>query len=147
MSKALSVDLRKRAVAAVRAGAMHRETAERFGVSAASVSRWQVLEREEGDVRPKALGGDRKSARIDAHKKPILGALGPQADRSIEEVRHVLREQGLAFSFVALQRFFKRHAITRKKKTAHATEQDRPDAAGLVRRPVRSRPGTAHLHR
>jgi transposase len=116
MSKALSVDLRERAVAAVRAGATHREVAERFGVSAASVSRWQVLEREQGDVRPKALGGDRKSARIDVHKEAILEALGPEADRSIEEVRQMLQENGLVFSFGALQRFFVRHAITRKKR-------------------------------
>jgi transposase len=116
MPKALSVDLRERAVAAVRAGATHREVAERFGVSAASVSRWQVLEREQGDVRPKALGGDRKSGRIDAHKEAIVEALGPEADRSIEEVRRLLQEQGLVFSFGSLQRFFKRHAITRKKR-------------------------------
>jgi transposase len=116
MSKALSVDLRERAVAAVRAGARHREVAERFGVSAASVSRWQVLERGQGDVSPKALGGDRKSGRIDAHKDAILEALGPEADRSIEEVRQVLEETGLIFSFGSLQRFFKRHAVTRKKR-------------------------------
>ena len=116
MLKALSVDLRERVVAAVRAGATHREAAERFGVSAASVSRWQVLERGQGDVRPKALGGDRKSARIDVHKPTILEALGPEADRSIEDVRQVLQEDGLVFSFGALQRFFKRHAITRKKR-------------------------------
>jgi transposase len=116
MSRALSVDLRARAVAAVRAGATHRQAAERFGVSAASVSRWQRLERERGDVRPRALGGDRRSGRIDAHKAAILDALGSDADRTIEEVRHVLKEQGLAFSFGALQRFFKRHAITRKKR-------------------------------
>jgi transposase len=101
MSKALSVDLRERAVAAVRAGATHREAAERFGLSAASVSRWQVLERERGDVRPKALGGDRKSGRIDAHEAAIVEALGPEADRSIEEVRQALRERGLIFSFGA----------------------------------------------
>jgi transposase len=116
MSKALSVDLRERAVAAVRAGATHREAAERFGVSAASVSRWQALERDRGDVHPKALGGDRKSGRIDAHEAAIVEALGPEADRSIEEVRQVLRERSLIFSFGALQRFFKRHAITRKKR-------------------------------
>lgn len=56
-------------------------------MSAASVSRWQVLERDHGDVRPKALGGDRRSSRIDAHKEVIMAALGPQAGRSIEEVR------------------------------------------------------------
>jgi transposase len=116
MSKALSVDLRARAVAAVRSGATHREAAERFGVSAASVSRWRALEREQGDVMPKPLGGDRKSARIDAHKAAIVEALGPEADRTIEEVRQALKERGLAFSFGSLQRFFKRHAITRKKR-------------------------------
>lgn len=116
MSKSLSIDLRERAVAAARSGATHREVAERFEVSAASVSRWRALEREQGDVRPKALGGDRKSGRIDSHKDTILEALGPEADRSIEEVRQVLRERGLIFSFGSLQRFFKRHAITRKKR-------------------------------
>lgn len=116
MSKALSVDLRARAVAAVRLGATHREAAERFGVSAASVSRWRALEREQGDVMPKPLGGDRKSARIDAHKAAIVEALGPEADRTIEEVRQALKERGLVFSFGSLQRFFKRHAITRKKR-------------------------------
>jgi len=55
MSKALSLDLRVRTLAAVTAGASHREAAERFGVSAASVSRWRNLERQQGDARPKAL--------------------------------------------------------------------------------------------
>ena len=45
MSKALSVDLRTRVVAAVADGASHREAAARLGVSAASVSRWRALER------------------------------------------------------------------------------------------------------
>jgi transposase len=116
MSKALSIDLRVRVLAAVATGATHREAAERFGVSAASVSRWRAREREQGNVRPKALGGDRKSGRIDAHKEAIVEALGPEADRSIEEVRRALQEQGLVFGFGSLQRFFKRHAITRKKR-------------------------------
>lgn len=42
MSKALSVDLRVRVLAAVSAGATHREAAERFGVSAASVSGGEI---------------------------------------------------------------------------------------------------------
>jgi transposase len=116
MSKALSFDLRDRVLRAVAFGATHREAAERFGVSAASVSRWRALERERGDARPKALGGDRKSGRIDAYMDAIVEALGPEADRSIEETRQVLRQQGLVFSFGSLQRFFRRHAITRKKR-------------------------------
>lgn len=46
----------------------------------------------------------------------VLAALGPEADCTIEEIRQVLREQGLIFSYGALQRFFERHAITRKKR-------------------------------
>lgn len=61
MSKALSIDLRVRVLAAVSAGATHREAAERFGVSAASVSRWRNLQLRQGDVRPGPLGGDRNS--------------------------------------------------------------------------------------
>jgi transposase len=59
MSKALSVDLRAHALKAVAAGASHREAAYRLGVSAASISRWR--EREQGEPRPPALGGDRRS--------------------------------------------------------------------------------------
>jgi len=75
MSKALSLDLRVRVLAAVKAGASHREAGERFGVSAASVSRWRTRERQQGDARPKALGGDRRSGRIEAHQETILAML------------------------------------------------------------------------
>jgi transposase len=73
MSKALSLDLRVRVLAAVTAGASHREAGERFGVSAASVSRWRTRERQQGDARPKALGGDRRSGRIEAHTESPSG--------------------------------------------------------------------------
>ena len=116
MSRALSLDLRVRVLAAVAGGLTHRAAGERFGVSAASVSRWRTREREQGDARPKALGGDRKSHRIEAHRETVLAALGPDRDRTIEEMRHALAEQGLVFGFGTLQRFFRRHQITRKKR-------------------------------
>lgn len=98
MSKALSLDLRVRVLAAVEAGATHREAGERFGVSPASVSRWGHRKREEGEPRPKALGGDdRRSGRIEAHHDAVLAALGPAKDATIEEVRLVLSQQGLTF--------------------------------------------------
>jgi transposase len=72
MSKALSVDLRERVVAAIAAGASCRAAAARFGVSAASAIRWRALERATGSVAPKALGGDRRSERTEAHAPLIL---------------------------------------------------------------------------
>ena len=116
MSKALSVDLRVRVLAAVAAGASHSAAAERFGVSAASVSRWRKREREQGDPRPKALGGDRRSDRIEAHHEAVMAALGPNRDATIEEMRASLATQGLVFGFGTIQRFFARHAVTRKKR-------------------------------
>jgi transposase len=118
MSKALSIDLRVRVLAAVAAGASHREAGERFGVSAASVSRWRTLERKQGDARPRALGGDRRSGRIDAHREAVMAALGPQKDATIEEIRRSLAARGLFFGFGTIQRFFIRHCVTRKKDRA-----------------------------
>ena len=127
MSKALSLDLRVRVLAAVARGLSHREADERFGVSASSVSRWRKLARERGDARPKALGGDRRSGRIEAHKDTVLSALEATPDLTIEESRQTLANKGLIVGYATIRRFFARHAITRKKKTAHASEQDRPD--------------------
>ncbi len=116
MSKALSLDLRMRVLVAVGAGASHRAAADRFGVSAASVSRWRALEREQGDARPKALGGDRRSGRIEAHAGLILSLLKDTPDITIEELRRALGAHSLQFGFGTMQRFFKRHRITRKKR-------------------------------
>jgi hypothetical protein len=59
MPRALSFDLRVRVLAAVAQGLSHRQAGERFGVSAASVSRWRALKREQGEARARSQGGDR----------------------------------------------------------------------------------------
>ena len=116
MSKALSVDLRTRVLAAVAAGATHREAGARFGVSAASVSRWRRLERETGDVRPGPLGGDRRSGRIEAQADLVLALLAETPDITVEELRLALVERCHGFGYGTLQRFFARLRITRKKR-------------------------------
>ncbi|RAI45325.1 IS630 family transposase [Rhodoplanes roseus] len=131
MSRALSLDLRTRVLKAVADGMSHRQAGERFGVSAASVSRWRRRVEVQGDARPKALGGDRRSGRIEACKDLILGVLAETPDITIEELRRTLAGQGHTFGFGTIQRFFERHRITRKKRPGHASEQDRPD---IVRR-------------
>lgn len=116
MSKALSVDLRTRVLAAVAGGANHRDVAERFGVSAASVSRWRSLLREQGDARPGPLGGDRRSGRIEAQATLIHQLLNETPDATVEELRQKLRVLGHSFGYGTLQRFFRRHRITLKKR-------------------------------
>ncbi len=116
MSRALSVDPRVLGVFA--AGAAHRDAANRFGVSAASVSRSRKRERDQGDPRPKALGGDRRSDRIEAHHATVMAALEIDQDANIDDVRAILTKQGLVFGFGTIQPFFARHAIMCKKDRA-----------------------------
>lgn len=90
MSKFLSVDLRIRGLAAVSGGATHREAAERFGVSAASVSRWRNLQLRQGDVRPGPLGGDRNSRKTEVYADAIMTWLAEHRDGTLFELRDAL---------------------------------------------------------
>jgi len=115
MSRALSLDLRVRVLAAVEAGASHREAGERFGVSAASVSRWRRLAHEQGEPRPGPLGGDRRSGRIEAHAPAILSLWDAKPDITLAEIKACLADQGVAVGIGTLWRFFRRHELTLKK--------------------------------
>ena len=124
MSKALSLDLRQRVVAAVRdEGLSHRVAAARFKVSAASISRWRALERRSGDLRPGPLGGDRRSGAIEAHAGTILRIFEARRDMTIEELRADLAGHGLHFGYGTLWRFFARHRLTRKKRRPMPTSR------------------------
>lgn len=115
MSKALSVDLRVRVLKAVAQGANHREAADRFGVSAASVSRWRKREREEGVPRPLALGGDQRSKAMESQADTIMAIIAANRDITLAEIKTALAEQKIAASIAGLWRFFRRHGITLKK--------------------------------
>src|SRR3954453_13524795 len=127
MSSALSVDLRQRVVRAVAAGASRHQAAERFGVSLASASRWCGQFAREGHLEPKPLGGDRRSHRIEAHADLILALYEAQPGLYLHELRTALAERGVCVAQSSLSRFFKRHAISRKK--ARAT---RPSRSGRM---------------
>ena len=112
MSTPLSLDLRVRVLAAVASGLSHRQAGERFGVSAASVSRWRALEREQGDARPRPMGGDQRSRAVEAHGELILGLYEAEPDITLQELRAALTERGIAIGYGGLWRFFARHGIT-----------------------------------
>jgi transposase len=118
MTKALSVDLRRRVIAAVAGGASCRQAAARFGVSASSAIRWHARLRLVGDASPKPQGGDRRSARIEAHAGTILGALESKPDITLADLRDALAGQGIGVSVAGLWRFFQRRRITLKKRPA-----------------------------
>ncbi|KPF96230.1 transposase [Rhodopseudomonas sp. AAP120] len=116
MSKALSLDLRTRVLAAIAGGLSCRQAAEQFGVSASSAIRWRAMQRRQGDARPKALGGDRRSGRIEAHAPSILALVETKPDITLHEIQAALAEQGVAVGIGTLWRFFARRRITFKKR-------------------------------
>ena len=76
MAEPLSTDLRERVVAAVKGGMSRRRAAAHFfawGVSRAI--RGVAQANATGDVRPKPMGGDHRSAAIEAQADTILSLL------------------------------------------------------------------------
>lgn len=126
MARALSVDLRARVVAGIASGLSRRQAAVRFGVSAASAVRWQQLANQHGTPAPQQQGGDRRSMRIEAHAGLILDAYKATPDVTLAELQALLADHGTEVALGTIWRFFARRGITRKK-TPHATQQDRPD--------------------
>jgi transposase len=116
MATALSNDLRKRVLAAVDGGLSCRQAAERFGVSAASAIRWNDRRRREGNFDAKALGGDRRSGRIEAHGELIVSLVEDKPDITLAELRACLAGKGIGVAISTLWRFFKRRGMTRKKR-------------------------------
>lgn len=116
MPKTLSLDLRVRVLAAVSDGMSHRGAGNRFGVSAASVSRWRALAEKHGAPVAKPRGGDRRSSRIEAEAELIHRLLRETPDMTIEELRAALSGRGRSFGYGTVRRFFDRHGITRKKR-------------------------------
>lgn len=126
MSKALSVDLRERVIAAIDEGMSCRGAAARFGVSAASAIRWRALSRRTGDVRPGPLGGDRRSGRIEAQADVILGLVDERPDITLAEIEAALAERGVSVSSTSIWRFFGRRGITLKKSRRTRTSRAVP---------------------
>ncbi len=128
MAKSLSEDIRVRVVEAVAAGASRRQAAARFGVGVSSAIRWVQDWREQGDVRARPQGSDRRSQRIEAEAGFLLEQIERTPDVTLAELQARLRGRGLSVGIGTLWRFFERHGIS-YKKTAHAAEQARTDVA------------------
>jgi transposase len=119
MTRPLSNDLRSRLIAAVASGTSCRAAADRFGVAASTavklVRRW----RDQGTLAPRPQGGDRRSARIEAHAEEIFALIADKVDITLVELaEHLERVRGERFAPSTIWRFLDRHAQTFKKNRA-----------------------------
>ena len=91
------MDLRTWVLAAIADGMSCQSAAARFGVSVSSAIRWNALRRVRGDALPRRQGGDRRSARIEAHASTILGLIHATPDMTLVEIHEALAAKGATF--------------------------------------------------
>ena len=120
-----SLDLRERIVAAIDRGEHSlRQIAHLFSVSLSFLVRLLQRRRATGSVQPKSHGGG-PTPKLDAAAVERLRALvRQQPDATLTELRDRL---GIPCHLATIARVLRKHRITRKKKTLHAQERDRPE--------------------
>jgi transposase len=129
MSKAYSVDLRKRAVGAVEAGRLQAEVAELFKVSLATLKRWLSKRRAGQSLAPKAY---RPGPPGHFGRPEALAALGAPlaADpdgRLIDHCRRWHARTGQAVSVATMHRARRALDWTHKKSGSRPANATKPN--------------------
>ena len=117
MTRAYSLDLRERVVAAVEAGQSCRAVARTFQVSVASVVKWSQRQRKNGSVAAYRVGGRRGYA-VAGERNWLLARIAEKPDLTLRALLGELKERGLVVSYYALWHFLRHEGITFKKKPA-----------------------------
>ena len=124
MPQPLSLDLRRRVVAAAR-HQTQAQVAARYEVSESTVGKWcrRALATGTPAAKPHRGGGPGK---IGAGGAPVLRALvAERNDRTLAELAALYRERtGVAVSIHAVWRACRRLDLRRKKKVPHAGRAD-----------------------
>jgi len=121
----LSNDLRERIVAAVdRNEGSRRELARRFAVDVSCITRLLQLRRQTGSIDPRPHGGGKPPLLDDDALERLRKLLEERPDATLRELQ---RDLGIEGSIMIIWRALKKLGITRKKKSKHGDERDRPD--------------------
>ncbi len=116
MPKPYSDDLRARAIANVEGGASRHEVAALFEVSPSTVIKWLQRWRDIGSAAAKPSGGS--VSPLEERANWLLALIAEHPDLTLDEVVTAMRKRRIVGSRSALSRFFVRHDITFKKKSA-----------------------------
>jgi transposase len=120
-----SNDLRERVAAAVEHGeGSQREIARRFRVSLSFVVRLLQRRRGADTLEPRPHGGCPPPALGPGDRRRLDELIRARPDATLGQLRQL---GGFTCSLMTLWRALRRRDLTRKEKTMHAGERDRPD--------------------
>ena len=123
--KPLSNDLRQRILDAIDRGeGSRRQLAARFAVDLSTITRLLQRRRQSGAIDPRPHAGGTKPT-LDHEGLQRLRKLVEQTpDATLQQYKQGL---GISGSIMIVWRGLQKLGITRKRKTLHASEQDRPE--------------------
>lgn len=116
MPAPLSLDLRRRILAALEAGASQRQVAKRFQVGLATVERLVRRVRLTGSPAPKPRGGGRRATVAETDRELILRWVQAEPDLTQAEMAGRFGALGRPVSQQAVSRGLRRLGVTRKKR-------------------------------
>jgi len=127
MGKPLSMDIRDRAMARLDAGETVRKAAEALSVAPSSVVKWSQRRRVTGSAAPGKMGGH-VPRKIGGDQAAWLRARMAEAPFTLRGLVVELAGRGLRVDYHTMWNFVHADGLS-FKKTALASEQDRPDVA------------------
>lgn len=146
MPSPLPTALRERCVRYVEAGNSCHAAARKFEVSPSFVIKLMRLRRESGRIEPHPRGGAPRG-KLHAQRGFILAEVEKRRDITMPELRVILcAAKGTDVADATLSHFLIACGLSRKK-TLHASEQDRPDVAEARREWVEARQPILSRHR
>ena len=138
MAKALSMDLRARALKRLTAGESVRAVAAALSISASSVVKWSQRFRATGSAAPGKMGGHRKPLLTGLHRQWLLERMA-RADFTLRGlVAELAAERGLKVDYKTMWVFAHAEHLSFKKKRAGIRAE--PRRRGASTRAVEAAP-------
>ena len=117
MVKALSIDLRDRAMARLDAGETVRDIGDGLSIAPSSVVKWSRLRRETGSVTPGKMGGH-VPRNIQGEDEAWLRTRMAEAPFTLRELVAELAERGLQVDYRTMWQFAHAEGLSFKKNRA-----------------------------
>lgn len=116
MNQPYTSELRRRAIAGVEAGLSCRQVAKQLCVGSSTVMRWVRHYRTTGSLSPSAIGGDRVSRIVGAHREWLLERIEAEPDITIRALCAELAERDLRVGRTTVWRFLDREGRSPRKR-------------------------------